>query len=429
MDEGDMAALLRRHAVRHSVPGAAMGVFREGAVTAACYGVADVTTGEPVTPGTRFSVGSLTKSMVATVIAGLAEAGRLSVDDPVAAHVPELRSRDWAGRATLRDLLANRSGLALRAGLEFGFDDRKEQDDGALSRLVADAATSGRVGSFWSYTNVGWCVLGRVIETAAGAAWEDAMRYHLFDRVGMTGAAFVTGGAAEQRAMGHEITADGPVPVAPLTARAYGPAGTSAVTTVTDLLLFAARHLADPSLASLRAVHANAPIYGWLDSWCLGWARFGWDGRPVWGWDGLVSGERSVLRIMPGRQAAVVLVTNSSTGRAMYRSLFGELMESLFQISVPPLRLDASPGSAGDLSRFAGVYAWPDRRFEVAATTSGLLISSEDGQTAALPLNERTFLLDPADPDNPTVTFGAFDAAGRPGVLYDVLWGLPRAGG
>jgi hypothetical protein len=136
-----------------------------------------------------------------------------------------------------------------------------------------------------------------------------------------------------------------------------------------------------------------------------------------------------VLRIVPGQQAAVVLVTNSSTGRAMYRSLFAELMGSMFGISVPPLRLDPSPGAAGDLSRFAGVYAWPDRRADVTATADGLLISSEDGQTEALPLDERTFLVDAADPDNPAVTFGAFDTAGRPQVLYDMLWGLPRLGG
>ena len=216
------------------------------------------------------------------------------------------------------------------------------------------------------------------------------------------------------------------MPVEPLVARAYGPAGTSAVSTVTDLLRFAALHLEDSSLAALRAVHAEVSIHGWLDSWCLGWAWFDWAGGQVWGWDGVVNGERSVLRIVPEHQAAVVLMTNGSTGRAMYRSLFAELMESLFGISVPPLRLDASPGAAGDLSRFAGVYAWPDRRVEVTAAGSRLLIKSEDGETEALPLDERTFLVDAADPDNPTVTFGAYDAAGRPRVLYLMLWGLPR---
>ena len=427
MDEGDLAALLREHALRHSVPGAAIGVLRDGVIAAACYGVADVTTGEPVIPGTRFSAGSLTKSMVATVIAGLAEAGRLSLDDPVAAHVPELRAGGWAGRATLRDLLANRSGLALRAGLEFGFAGRRDHDDGALSRLVADAA-SGGPGEFWSYTNVGWCVLGRVIETVAGGAWEDAMQRLVFDWAGMSEAAFVTGGVSQRRVTGHEVCAEGPVPVGPLTARAYGPAGTSIVTTVTDLLRFADLHVQYPSLACLRAVHAEVSICGWLDSWCLGWALFDWQGGQVWGWDGLVNGERSVLRILPEQRAAVVLMTNSSTGRAMYRSLFADLMASLFGISVPPLRLVPVTGAAGDLSRFSGVYAWPDRQIDVTATANGLLMNSEDGQTEALPLDEQTFLLDSADPDNPAVTFGAFDAAGRPRVLYDMLWGLPRIG-
>ena len=115
----------------------------------------------------------------------------------------------------------------------------------------------------------------------------------------------------------------------------------TAASTVTDLLRFAALHLEDPSLAALRAVHAEVSIHGWLDSWCLGWARFDWEGGPVWGWDGVVSGERSVLRILPDHRAAVVLMTNASTGRAMYRSLFAELMDSLFGIRVPPLRLDA----------------------------------------------------------------------------------------
>ena len=383
-------------------------------------------TGEPVTPGTRFSAGSLAKSMVATVIAHLAEAGRLSLDDPVAGHVPELRASGWAGRATVRDLLANRSGLPLRARWEFGFDSRAEQDGGALSRLVAEAAAAGPAGGFWSYTNVGWCVLGRVIETAARAEWEDAMRRHLFDQAGMSETAFVTGGASEGRATGHEVTADGPVPAGPLTARAYGPAGATAVTTVTDLLRFAAWHLQDPSLAPLRAAHATVTLYGWFDSWCLGWAQFDWAGGTVWGWDGLVTGERSVLRIMPGQQAAVVLMTNASTGRAMYRSLFADLMPSLSGISMPPLRLDPVPGAAGDLSRFAGAYAWPDRQVDITPTGDGLLITGEDGQTPALPLNERTFVADPADPDNPAVTFGAFDPCGQPQVLYDVLWGLPR---
>jgi hypothetical protein len=102
-------------------------------------------------------------------------------------------------------------------------------------------------------------------------------------------------------------------------------------------------------------------------------------------------------------------------------------MEPLFGITTPPLRLEPTPAAADDLSRFAGVYAWPDRRIEVAATEDRLSIRSEDGETEASPLDDRTFLVDAENPDTPTLTFGGFDAAGQPRVLYDMLWGLPRS--
>jgi CubicO group peptidase (beta-lactamase class C family) len=426
VNEADLATLLREHASRHLVPGAAIGILRDGAAAIAAYGVADVTSGEPVTADTRFSAGSLTKPMVATVIGRLAEAGRLSLDDPVAFHVPEMRAQRWAESATLRDVLANRSGIPLRADLEFGFAGRTDEDDGALSRLVADLPADTSPADFWSYTNVGWCVLGRVLETTADAVWEDAMRRHLFEAAGLAQTTFATAAVPQRRAKGHEVTADGAVPVEPLASRAYGPAGTTVVSTVTELLRFAALHLEEPSLAALRGVHAEIAIHGWLDSWCLGWAFFDWPGGPVWGWDSLVPGERSALRIVPDHHAAVVLLTNGSTGRAMYRSLFSELMESAFGIDVPPLRLEPPAGAGGDLARFAGIYGWPDQRVGVRATESGLLVETAEGETRALPVDGRTFVVDAADSDDPTVTFDAFDAAGRPRVLYPSLWGLPR---
>jgi CubicO group peptidase (beta-lactamase class C family) len=370
-------------------------------------------------------VGSLTKSMVATVIARLANEGLLSLDDAVTAHVPKLRSSAWAERATLRDLLANRSGLPLRLGLEFGFDDRTDKDDAALSRFVADIPNVEPAGAFWSYSNEGWCVLRRVIETATGMAWEDAMRHHL-SSIGLRKTTFGTDAIPSRHAIGHEITEDDPVPVEPMIGRAYAPAGIGVMSTVTDLLRFASVHLEDRSLAALREVHAHVPISGWLDGWCLGWAYFDWAGGPVWGWDGLVSGERAVLRIVPEQRTAIVVMTNSGTGGVMYRALVAELMDAVCGISVPPPNLEPAAGAAGNLSRFAGVYAWPDRHVEVTATAHSLLLKRDRGETEALPLDERTFLVDAADRDNPTVTFGSFDADGHPHVLYLMLWGLPR---
>ena len=60
------------------------------------------------------------------------------------------------------------------------------------------------------------------------------------------------------------------------------------------------------------------------------------------------------------------------------------------------------------------------------AAENHLVVSGEDGDVAAWPLDERAFVVDAADPDNPAITFGAFDPTGRPDILYLMLWGLPR---
>jgi CubicO group peptidase (beta-lactamase class C family) len=410
------------------VPGAAIGVLREGITTTAYCGVADVISGEPVTADTRFSVGSLTKSMVATVIARLADAGRLALDDPVATRVPELQGAPWATHATLRDLLANRSGLPLRKAFEFDFAGMGAEDD-VLSRFAARIAEAEATIAVWSYTNAGWCVLGRVVETVTSLPWEKAMRTHLLNPLAMAQTTFATEPIDVPRAAGHRVTSDGPVPVPQLRSRAFGPAGTTMVSTVTDILRFASVHLADPSLALLRESRTDIRIHGWFDAWCHGWARFDWDGGPVWGWDGLISGERGFLRLLPQQRGAIALLTNGSTGRSMYRSLFPDLLDQAFAVKMPPLYLEESAGAAGDLTRFAGVYAWPDRRAEVKVSDSGLVIDADGSSVQASPIDDRTFLVDAADPDNPTVTFGALDERGRPHALYLMLWALPRIEG
>jgi CubicO group peptidase (beta-lactamase class C family) len=377
-------AELDEHARRHGVPGAVLGVLRDGEIETSCFGV---------TADTRFAIGSIGKTMLATAFA----LSGAPLDDAVTAHVPELRDTDWADRISLRDLLANRSCLPLLAELELA---DLGQDDDVLSRFAARIAREEPKGDFWSYSNAGWCVLGRALETITGLTYEDALRTTLVGPFGLEETVFV------------DPAADGWAP------RTLGPAGTTLLSTAADLLRFAGRHIEDPALEVLRASHSELPLYGWLDAWCLGLARFDWDGGPVWGWDGVMPGQRAVLRFVPGSRGAVVLLTNSDTGRALYRSLFPTLLEEL-GVRMPELRLEPEPGAAGDLSRFEGVYAWPDRRWEVTATESSLRFAGEEGVLEGAPLDGSTFVVDPDDPDTPTVTFAN-------GVLYRMIWGLPR---
>ena len=365
-------------------------MLRDGEIQTACFGA---------TADARFAIGSIGKSMLATAFA----LSGVPLDESITAHVPELQSAGWAERITLRDLLANRSCLPLRDDLERA--DLGEDDD-VLSRFAARVAREEPKGDYWSYSNAGWCVLGRALETITGLTYEEALRATVLEPLGLQETVFV------------QQPADTWAP------RTLGPAGATLLSTADDLLRFAERHLDDPALEVLQSAHSELTLPGWLDAWCLGWARFDWprvDGHagPVWGWDGVMPGQRAILRFVPGARGAVVLLTSSDTGRALYRSLLPAVLEEQFGVRMPELRLEPDAGAAGDLSRFEGVYAWPDRRWEVTATDPGLLLDGDEGVLEAVAIDDRTFLTDPDDPDTPTVTFAD-------GVLYRMIWGLPR---
>jgi CubicO group peptidase (beta-lactamase class C family) len=400
--ERDLLDLLSEEAARHGIPGAVLGVLRDGEQTLVAHGVANTRTGEPAAADTRFALGSLAKPLGATALALLAAEGRLTFDDPVAGHVPELRGAAWAQRATVRDLLANRSRVPLLEQTE------SPAEDASLTDLVADLAEHEGTAAFWSYANAGWCTAGRVLETVTGLPWNEALRTVVLAPLGLGEATFAAEPVNEPRAAGHA----GTTPLAPWAPPALAPAGGTVLATVGDLLQLAQAHLEEPTLAPLREVYAEPRLYAWLDSWCLGWARFDWADGPVWGWDGLLPGHRSILRFDPSRRTAIALLTNGDAGRALYRSLFRGLA------GMPELRLEPALGAA-DVERLAGTYEWPDRVYTATADGDTLVLEGDGRRVEALPLDERTFLVDPDDPDNPTVTFGD-------GVLYVMLWGLPR---
>jgi CubicO group peptidase (beta-lactamase class C family) len=423
MDASELTPLLAEMADRHSVPGAVLGILRQGELTVAHAGVADTGSGEPVTPETRFGVGSLTKPVTATVIMRLAAEGYLTIDDPVAEHVPELESNEWARTATIRDLLANRSGIPLRTAWEFGLEG---DDNDVLARCAAMIDPKSPTKMFWSYSNLGWVLLGRAIENLTRVTWEEATQRYALDPLAMNQTTFALAPVAEPRATGHRVTTDGPEPVPPWNPRAYCSSGTSLLSTAPDLLRFAATHLEDRYLARMRQTHASVSIHGWLEGWGLGWARFDWNGEAVWGWDGVLPGQRTALRMLPDQDTAVILATNGSTGRAMFRSLIQPLMDEM-GVDVPPLRLHAESGAIFDLEPFSGDYVWPDRRCRVDVDDDSLSIQVDDRFVTATPIGDGIFLVDPDNPDTPTVTFGGFDSAGQPQVIYLMLWGMPRA--
>jgi hypothetical protein len=198
------------------------------------------------------------------------------------------------------------------------------------------------------------------------------------------------------------------------------------LTTAGELARFARLHLEDDDLAALRQTRYDRGVHAWFDAWGRGIARFDWDGGTAWGWSGVTDGQRAELRILPEQRGAIALLTNASSGKAMYRSLVADLGPRLLGVRPPVLRLATRGDVDVDPSAYVGTYTWPERVYEVRLD-AGRPVLVRDGRIRPLePLDERVFVVDRANPDVPTITFDRFDEHGRPGVVYVMVWGIPR---
>jgi len=173
-------------------------------------GVADLDRRSPATPGTIYLWFSMTKIVTATAVLQLADRGRLSLDDPVVGHCPRFGSLRPAGRAarvTVRHLLSHSSGLANPIPVRWIHPADRSGPDPAtfVSDLLAKHAMLGfdpRAKA--RYSNLGFLVLGQVIEAAAGCPFQDHVREQVLQPLGMAHTGFAYPNEAASVATGYQ---------------------------------------------------------------------------------------------------------------------------------------------------------------------------------------------------------------------------------
>jgi CubicO group peptidase (beta-lactamase class C family) len=141
------------------------------------YGWADIKKSEPITPSTLLSMGSITKLFTATAVMKLVEMGKLSLNDELNnffSNVPADKAH-----ITIHQLLTHSSGFH-EFLKEDGGDYEKIEAIPFLHRAFSeDLAFSP--GSKAIYTNVGYSILGIIIEQVSGMTYESFLKKHLFD--------------------------------------------------------------------------------------------------------------------------------------------------------------------------------------------------------------------------------------------------------
>jgi CubicO group peptidase (beta-lactamase class C family) len=297
------------------VPGAAIGVSSGGAVVfERGYGYADVAKKIPVTPDTRFEIGSVTKQFTAACIMQLVEAGKLSLDD----HLGTFVSDYFIGRGvTVRQLLAQQSGIPeyLEGPDTVAAAGTQPATYATLLARVSAMPLEFAPGTRYKYSNTNYILLGRIVEVASGEPYERYVREHIFAPAGMTQSAFISDESTiPSLAKAYESVPSGFVAAPPLRDD-WATAAGAIVSTVGDILKWDAALLAGkivkPADVALMRTDATT-VDGTATGYGFGWLVDSVGRHPRIWHNGATFGFHAVNETFPTEGEAIVVLVNST---------------------------------------------------------------------------------------------------------------------
>lgn len=277
-------------------------------------GVKSLDTGEALATSDRFRGGSILKVAVAAAVLQLVESGALSLD----ASLPELLPGDIAQRIdgaesiTLRMLLGHTSGLA-------EFDDaafhalyaadpmRIWTFDELLERALAMPRTF-EPGAGWAYTNTGYVLLGKILETATGEPWRDTVRWNVLTRADTSKSELPAEGdpSCPGCAHGYHPQGDALIDMTQGDPSMAGAAGGEALITTPEDLAKLLRTLASgrlfekPETVALMTTFVDAPVPNEAQTgYGLGLTRFQVGDVELYGHIGSTAGYQSFVLYEP----------------------------------------------------------------------------------------------------------------------------------
>ncbi len=280
-----LASLVSDLRKRGKLVGLAARVMVDGQVVAvAADGERQRGSGVSIELGDRWHIGSVTKSVTATMIARLIESGQMHWSDSVGQCFPdEPIHEDWKP-VTLRQLLTHTAGtpanFSLRVRLKrpaLGPECTRERRHAIMD--VMAWKPKYRPGAKYAYTNVGYTIAGAMAETVTGVSWEDLVKREVFQPLELTGVGFGPPKSPSPKLdqpRGHRAVLDWKTSASDLNDNTpiMGPAGAIHMT-LADLGTYATEHLRGEQgtgklLASATYQQLHTPE---LDNYACGWVK------------------------------------------------------------------------------------------------------------------------------------------------------------
>jgi len=187
-----LPAMVDSYARQHDFSGTILVRQRGRILHARSVGLADRAFGVPHGAETRYRVASVTKLFTAVLILQLAGEGRLDLDAPLRAALPDYPG-EGADRVTVHHLLNHTSGLAqwdrvgsYQEAFANGLPNYQAPlDAAALLRRCCSGPLERAPGAAFAYNNADYLVLGRVIERLTGQSFEAALETRLLRPLGL----------------------------------------------------------------------------------------------------------------------------------------------------------------------------------------------------------------------------------------------------
>ena len=325
---------------------------------------------------TQYRMGSITKSLTAAVVLQLRDSGRLALDDPLAAHLPEAGLD--VGGVSLRHLLGHVAGLQREPEGEWW----ERSAGGTLEALLAGVGPdklSWPALRGYHYSNLAYGLLGGVIGRITGASWIDAVRDRVLGPLGMVRTSYEP---EEPFARGYVVHPwHGTLHEEPRhDAGAMAPAG-QLWSTIADLSRWAAFLCApEPSVLSPDSVAAMAgPVAiadpeAWTSGYGLGLQLWRRGERVFVGHTGSMPGYLAVLVVHRPTGTGVVAFVNSysltgSTIAALGLSILEAVLDGEPAALPGPWRPGVAPPP--DVEPLCGRWWWMGREFEARWDPSG----------------------------------------------------------
>jgi len=328
-------------------------------------GVKDFERNIPVTPDTRFAIGSSTKAFTAMLAVMSADEGKMSLDDSPKKFLPyfTLRDEEAAAKVTMRDLLSHRSGLnRTDLAMVTGVLNREE-----LIRVAGMAKPTAKLGEKWQYQNIMYAAAGEAVAKAQNSTWDDLIAKRIFKPLGMNNSDTRIEDMQKSRdySFGYDYNATTKetrrLPQRAIPAAAPAGAINSSARDMAQWVrlmlgngVFNGKRLvSEKGFEELTRKQIN--IGGSVD-YGLGWFLRQWNGHKVAEHGGNIDGFNAQVAFMPEQKLGFVLLTNvtaSPIGATAMTTIWKEL------VGVPAPTETKATAPASDPKKEVGKYLLP----------------------------------------------------------------------